>query len=226
MNEKEIAQLIDHTLLKPDASFTEIEALCAQAMYYGFKTVRVNSSWVSTAQKFLTGSGVGITSVIGFPLGAMNTEGKLYEMLTAVEDGATELDFVINLGLLKSGNYDKVLEELHHLIDRAVPSFYSETQEIITKVIIETSLLNDDEKAIATQLSVEAGANFVKTSTGFNGGGATVEDIYIMLDNGAREVKASGGVNTLEKFNMMIEAGATRVGTSSGIKIIGSMLEV
>lgn len=212
--------MIDHTLLKPDATISDVETLCGQAIFYGFKTVCVNSSMVEYAYDFLSGSGVGVTSVIGFPLGAVASQAKLYETLDAVARGASELDFVMNIGLLKSKDYDSVLTELSYLISKSAPSVYSDNEKTITKVIIETSLLTDEEKAIATQLSTEAGADFVKTSTGFNGGGATVEDIRIMLDNGAREVKASGGINSLEKFNLMIEAGATRIGTSSGINII------
>lgn len=224
MNEKEIASFIDHTLLKPESTIENIEVLCGQAILYGFKTVCVNSGWVSTASDFLSGSGVGVTSVIGFPFGANAEIAKVYEVTDAIANGADELDFVINIGLLKSGEYGRVLEELTHLISKATPYALSENDKIITKVIIETGLLNDDEKITATKIAVDAGADFVKTCTGFSVGEATVDDVILMLDNGAPAVKASGGVNTLEKFNNMIKAGATRIGTSSGIRIIKESL--
>lgn len=224
MNEKEIASFIDHTLLKPESTIENIEVLCGQAILYGFKTVCVNSGWVSTASDFLSGSGIGVTSVIGFPFGANAEIAKVYEVTDAVANGADELDFVINIGLLKSGEYGRVLEELTHLISKATPYALSENDKIITKVIIETGLLNDDEKITATKIAVDAGADFVKTCTGFSVGEATVDDVILMLDNGAPAVKASGGVNTLEKFNNMIKAGATRIGTSSGIRIIKESL--
>jgi deoxyribose-phosphate aldolase len=224
MNEKEIAGFIDHTLLKPEATIENIEVLCGQAVLYGFKTVCVNSGWVSTASDFLVGSGVAVTSVIGFPFGANAEIAKIYEVTDAIANGADELDFVINIGLLKSGEYGRVLEELTHLISRAVPATMSENDKIITKVIIETGLLTDDEKMTATKISVDAGADFVKTCTGFSIGEATVDDINLILASGAPQVKASGGVNTLEKFTNMINAGATRIGTSSGIRIIKESL--
>lgn len=212
---KTISEMIDHTILKPEATKKEIENLCKEAIEYKFAAVCVNPYYVSYCKDILNGSNVKVATVIGFPLGANTKELKAFETLDAVNNGADEIDMVINIGALKDKNYEIVKNEIKLVVDIA-------KSKAIVKVIIETSLLTDREKIKACELAMEVGADFVKTSTGFSTTGATVEDVKLMKsvvgDN--LEVKASGEVRDLDTANKMIKAGATRLGTSSGIKII------
>ena len=207
-------QYIDHTILKANATEADVVQLCAEARQHEFFSVCINSAWVPTARKLLAGSPVKVCSVIGFPLGAMSTAAKVFEASQAVADGADEIDMVINVGWLKDGKDDVVREEIR-AIKEAVGSR-------VLKVIIETCYLSDAEKVRACKLSVAAGADFVKTSTGFGTGGATVEDVQLMLDTvqGKAKVKASGGVRDAEAAKKYIEMGVMRLGTSNGIKIV------
>lgn len=215
----EIAKMIDHTLLKADATKEQIEQLCIEAKEYQFASVCVNPTWVSYASELLTGTGVDICTVIGFPLGATTPETKAFETKNAIENGATEVDMVINIGALKDGNDSLVEKDIQAVVDAA-------KGKALVKVIIETSLLTDEEKVRACKLAVQAGTNFVKTSTGFSTGGATAEDIALMRKTVGPEigVKASGGVRSAEDAKNMIEAGATRIGASSGIAIVKGLI--
>lgn len=210
----QLSRYIDHTLLKPDAQIAQIEKLCTEAKDLDFASVCVNSTYVSTCSKLLQGSAVKVCCVVGFPLGAMDTESKAFETQTAVKNGAHEIDMVINIGALKDRRADYVREEIEAVVKAA--------QGKIVKVIIETSLLNHEEKILACQLCLGTGAHFVKTSTGFGGGGATIDDVKLMksIIKGAMEVKASGGIKDSEQALALIEAGATRLGTSSGVTIV------
>jgi deoxyribose-phosphate aldolase len=212
----DIAKMIDHTLLKPDATQQEIAQLCFEARKYNFASVCVNPTWVSLCAELLKGSPVKVCTVIGFPLGATSSESKAFETETAIKQGATEIDMVINIGALKARDLDTVARDIRGVVNAA------HAHGIIVKVIIETSLLNDEEKTIACLISKEAGADFVKTSTGFAGGGATVKDVMLMRKTVGPQmgVKASGGVRTYEDAESMIKAGATRIGASAGVKII------
>ena len=209
-----LAKVIDHTLLKPAATRAQIETLCREAAEHGFCSVCVNPYWVALAAKMLKGTGVKTCTVIGFPLGANTTAVKVFEAKNALENGADELDMVINIGALKSKDYDTVLQDIRAL--RALGDNF------VLKVIIETSELTDEEKVKACELAAEAKADFVKTSTGFAGGGATVHDVALMKKSipAGMQVKASGGVRTREDAEAMLAAGATRLGASSGIKIV------
>jgi deoxyribose-phosphate aldolase len=211
-----LAKLIDHTLLKPDATQQEIAQLCFEARKHGFASVCVNPTWVSLCAQLLQGSPVKVCTVIGFPLGATSLETKAFETETAIRQGATEIDMVINIGALKARDLETVARDIRGVVNAA------HAHNIIVKVIIETSLLNDEEKTIASLISKEAGADFVKTSTGFAGGGATVHDVELMRRAVGPQmgVKASGGVRTYEDAASMIKAGATRIGASAGVKII------
>lgn len=211
----EIAKYIDHTLLKADAQKGQIEELCKEAKEYGFASVCVNPTWVALSSELLKGTDVKVCTVIGFPLGATTSETKAFETKNAIENGATEVDMVINIGALKSGDTKLVEDDIRAVVEAA-------KGKALTKVIIETSLLTEEEKVTAIELSVKAGADFVKTSTGFSTGGATVEDIRLMRKTVGPNigVKASGGVRNAEDANNMIEAGATRIGASSGIAIV------
>lgn len=211
----DIAKTIDHTLLKPDASSSEIEKLCIEAANYKFKAVCVNPTHVELCSKLLKETDVRIATVVGFPLGASTSETKTFEAMDAIKNGADEIDMVINIGALKEGNYEVVESDIKSVVDAS-------KDKAIVKVIIETCLLTDDEKRKACEISKSAGAHFVKTSTGFSTGGATFEDVVLMKSvvGDTLEVKASGGVRDRETAMKMIEAGATRIGTSSGIKII------
>ncbi len=215
-NDISVGQMVDHTLLKPDATRDEIAQLCYEARKYNFASVCVNSSNVKLCADLLQGSPVKVCSVIGFPLGASSTDVKIFEAKTAIKDGATEIDMVINIGALKAKDFDLVAQDINGVVRAA------HAAGAIVKVIIETSLLDKDEKVTACLLSKEAGADFVKTSTGFSGGGATIEDIALMRRVVGPElgVKASGGVRTYEDAKNMVEAGATRIGASAGIKIV------
>ena len=211
-----LAKMIDHTLLKPDATQQEIAQLCFEAKKYGFASVCVNPTWVELCAQLLKGSPVKVCTVIGFPLGATSSETKAFETETAIRQGATEIDMVINIGALKARDLETVAKDIRGVVKAA------HSHGIIVKVIIETVLLNDEEKTIACLISKEAEANFVKTSTGFAGGGATVHDIELMRKTVGPQmgVKASGGVRTFEDAASMIKAGATRIGASAGVKII------
>src|SRR5258705_5627878 len=207
--------LIDHTLLKPEATDEDIKKLCEEAARYRFASVCVNPTWVRAASCNLRGTGVPVCTVIGFPLGATLADVKAYEARRAIFDGATEVDMVINVGALKSGDDCLVENDIRSVVEVA------HEYEAICKVIIETALLTDDEKVRACLAAKKAGADFVKTSTGFAKGGATVADVALMRRTVGSElgVKASGGVKGLEDARAMVEAGATRIGASVGVKI-------
>ncbi|HEY9576904.1 MAG TPA: deoxyribose-phosphate aldolase [Pseudobacillus sp.] len=211
----DIAKTIDHTLLKAETTKEEVKKLCEEARAYEFASVCVNPVWVAYASEQLKGTKVKVCTVIGFPLGATTTAVKAFETKDAIENGATEVDMVINIGALKTGDDETVLKDI-----QAVTA--SARGKALTKVIIETSLLTDEEKERACRLSVKAGADYVKTSTGFSTGGATEEDVRLMRKTVGPDigVKASGGVRSQEDAVNMIKAGATRIGASSGVKII------
>ena len=215
---EKIASLIDQTLLKPDATKDDIRRLCQEAMDYGFWSICINPSYIPLAASILQDTEVKICSVVGFPLGANTPEVKAFEAEKALRDGANEIDMVINLGALKSGDYELVKRDIRSVVEQGI-RFKRGT---IVKVIIETGLLNDNEKALACQIVKESGANFVKTSTGINTRGATVQDVEFIRKFVDPEfgVKASGGIRTYEDAIKLIEAGANRIGTSSGISII------
>jgi len=211
-----LARMIDHTLLKPDATQQEIAQLCFEARKYGFASVCINPAWVGLCSQLLQGAPVKVCTVIGFPLGATAPEVKAFEAQNAIQQGAAEIDMVINIGALKARDLEMVAKDIRGVVTA------SHARGAIVKVIIETVLLTDEEKTIACLLSKEAGADFVKTSTGFAGGGATVNDVALMRRAVGPEmgVKASGGVRTFEDAESMIKAGATRIGASAGVKII------
>jgi len=213
---REVARYIDHTLLKPDATRDEILKVCEEGVRFGFASVCINPIWVRDAACALRGSGVKVCTVIGFPLGANEPDTKAYEARRAIFDGASELDMVINIGALKSGDHDLVSRDIRGVVQVAHEVGY------ICKIIIETALLTDDEKVSACLIAKEAGADFVKTSTGFSKGGATAADVALMRRSvgGQMGVKASGGVRDLKQAQEMIHAGATRIGASVGVKII------
>lgn len=210
-----INKLIDHTALKPNTNKESILKLIAEAKTYDFASVCVNPCWVALAHQELKNTDVKICTVIGFPLGANTTEVKVFETKDAIEKGAQEIDMVINIAMLKDKEYDYVENEIHQIVEAA-------KDKAIVKVIIETCLLTDEEKIKACELSQKAGADFVKTSTGFSTGGATVHDIALMRKTVGAEmgVKASGGVHTHEEALAMVEAGATRIGASAGVKLL------
>jgi deoxyribose-phosphate aldolase len=211
-----VAGMIDHTLLKPEATVQEIEKLCREAAQFHFATVCVNPTWVSTAAQLLRGSGVGVCSVVGFPLGATTPDVKHYETRRAIFDGAAEIDMVINIGALKSGDL--------RLVERDIAAVVGPCREanVLSKVILEVALLNDDEKIAGSTLAKAAGADFVKTSTGFASGGATAADVALMrrVVGADMGVKAAGGVRDYAGLQAMVAAGATRVGASAGVKIV------
>ena len=216
---KNLNKYIDHTNLKPFATKADIEKLCAEAREYNFASVCVNPTNVSLAKKLLDGCDVMVCTVIGFPLGQNTTEIKVAETVDAYERGCDEFDMVINVGLLKDRQLDAVRSEIAAVVDAAKGK--------TVKVIIETGLLTDEEKAIATKLSCEAGAHFVKTCTGFSAGVATPEDVSIMRKNisGSAKIKASAGIRSYADAKALIEAGAERLGTSAGIAVIREALE-
>jgi deoxyribose-phosphate aldolase len=211
-----VAALIDHTLLKPDATRGEIEKLCREAAEFGFATVCVNPAWVALAAVGLRGTPVGVCSVVGFPLGATTLDVKQFETRRAIYDGASEIDMVINVGALKSGDLRTVERDIAAVVEPCRQC------GIVSKVIIEAVLLTDEEKVTACTLSKAAGADFVKTSTGFAAGGATAADVALMRRVVGAEmgVKAAGGVRDLQGLNAMVAAGASRVGASAGVKIV------
>ncbi len=210
-----IASMIDHTLLKPESTKEQVEILCQEAKEYKFASVCVNPTWVKYASELLNGTSVKVCTVIGFPLGANTPETKAFETKNAIENGATEVDMVINIGALKSSDFELVKRDIEAVV-------VASKGKALSKVIIETSLLTEEEKVKASQIAVNAGADFVKTSTGFSTGGATEEDIQLMRKTVGPEigVKASGGVRSPEDAEKMVKAGATRIGASSGVKIV------
>ena len=211
-----LAHMIDHTLLKPDATQDQIAQLCYEARKYDFASVCVNPGNAKLCTQLLKGSGVHVCVVVGFPLGATSTEAKVFEAQQAIRDGAVEIDMVINVGALKSRDYE--------LVERDIGSIARACHagNAILKVIIEAALLSDEEKVIACQLAKVAGANFVKTSTGFGPGGATLEDVALMrrVVGPTMGVKAAGGIHTYEEAQQMIAAGASRIGASASVKIM------
>ena len=210
----DLAATIDHTLLKPEADLVQVRTLCSEALEHGFRTVCVNRIWVEEASRLLEGSSVGVCSVVGFPLGATSPTVKAFEAAEAVAAGADEIDMVLAIGALKQGSHDRVREDIAAVVRAA--------EGRIVKVILETCLLSRDEKVAACNLSAEAGARFVKTSTGFGPGGATIDDVRLMRRTvgGALGVKASGGIRTTADADAFIAAGASRLGTSSGVAIV------
>lgn len=210
-----INQMIDHTLLKADATQEDIARIIAEAKQYNFFSVCINPCWVSFAKEQLAGTSVAVCTVIGFPLGANTTEVKAYEATDAITNGATEVDMVINIGALKSEQYKRVRKDIEAVVEAA-------KGKALVKVIIETALLTEDEKVQACELAQKAGADFVKTSTGFSTGGATVADIKLMrrVVGPTMGVKASGGIHNQTQAEAMIAAGATRIGTSAGVAIM------
>jgi deoxyribose-phosphate aldolase len=210
----QLSHYIDHTLLKPEATLAQINALCKEAVEHGFFSVCVNSSYAKTCYDLLKNTPVKVCCVVGFPLGAMDTESKAFETQNAVKNGATEIDMVIHVGAVKDRRQDYVTADIAAVVAAAKGN--------TVKVIIETALLTDDEKKLACQWALDAKAHFVKTSTGFVNGGATVEDIRIMKkvvgDN--MQIKASGGIKSLHAAEALIQAGASRLGTSSGVSLI------
>lgn len=210
----EINKYIDHTVLKAVTTTEDIKKLCSEAKEYNFFSVCVNGSYVKLASEELKGSEVKVAAVVGFPLGAMDQESKVFEAKKCIEAGAAEIDMVINVGFMKSGLYKEAGEEI-----RAIKEAIGDN---VLKVILETCYLTDEEKKEACRLSVAAGADFVKTSTGFGTGGATYEDVALMKEivDGKAEIKASGGVRDLETARKYIEMGVTRLGTSSGVQLM------
>lgn len=213
---QDLAKFIDHTLLKPEATPAEIEKLCQEARQYHFAAVCVNPPYVKLCAQILRGTDVAIAAVVGFPLGAHTTETKVFETKEAISDGAREIDMVINVGWLKAKQDSLVRDDIKAVVNAA------HAAGAIVKVIIEAALLTDDEKVRACQLSKEVGADYVKTSTGFGPGGATVHDVALMgrAVNGELGVKAAGGIRNYEQAQAMIAAGATRIGASAGVKIL------
>ena len=213
-DKKGVAALIDQTLLKPDVTGSEVIQFCMEARTYGFASICVSPIFVRTVKEMLTGTGLKVTTVIGFPLGTSSTEEKIDEAVEAVKDGADELDIVMNQGCAKAGEWDALQKEISDII--------AATPDVIHKVIIEACNLTDDEKKRATAAVMDAGAEFVKTSTGFASGGATVADVELIhsVIEGRVGIKAAGGIKTLEDVIVLVEAGATRIGTSSGVEIV------
>ncbi len=212
----QVARMIDHTLLKPDASQDQIAQLCYEARTYHFASVCVNPAYVKLCAQLLKGSDVKVCTVVGFPLGATPSTVKAYETQQAIRDGATEIDMVINIGALKSRDYRAVHEDIGAVVRTA------HAGNALVKVIIEAALLNDEEKVVASQLTATAGADYVKTSTGFGPGGATIADVALMRRVVGPElgVKAAGGVKNMSDAQAMIAAGATRLGASAGVAIL------
>lgn len=217
--EKNFARMIDHTLLKAEATKEQIEKLCAEAKQFNFASVCVNPTWVKRSSELLQGTDVLVCTVIGFPLGANTPAVKAFEAKDAIANGAKEVDMVINIGALKDKNYELVQADIEAVVEAAKDS-------ALVKVIIESCLLTDEEKVKACELAVAAGADYVKTSTGFSTGGATAEDIALMRKTVGPDlgVKASGGVRSLEDMKKMVEAGATRIGASSGVAIMNGLI--
>ena len=211
----ELNKLIDHTLLKATATIADIETLCKEAVEYDFYSVCVNSCYVATAKNFLAGTDIKVCSVVGFPLGAMSAKAKYFETGEALSDGADEIDMVLNVGLLKSGEVNKVLDEIISL-KRCVG------ENRVLKVILETCYLTDEEKRLACRMALDAKADFVKTSTGFGSGGATLADVKLMKEcvQNKAKIKASGGIRDYETAMQYVNLGVQRIGTSNGIAIL------
>jgi deoxyribose-phosphate aldolase len=211
-----IAALIDHTILKPEATRDDVVRICREARQYGFASVCVNPYWVPLVRAELAGSAVKVCTVVGFPLGATSTEAKVAETAVAVRVGATEIDMVINIGALRSGDQDAVRQDIRQVVKTAHEA------GAIVKVILETALLDDNQKAVACNLAKQAGADFVKTSTGFSTSGATAHDVALMrgVVGPGMGIKAAGGIRTLSDLRAMTAAGATRIGASASIKIV------
>jgi deoxyribose-phosphate aldolase len=216
MRPEAIAALIDHTILKPETTAAQIRQLCEEALHYKFASACMNPFFVALAAELLRGSAVKVCSVAGFPLGATTTNAKVFEAQEAIQHGAREVDMVMNVGALKSGDDSTVEADIRRVVDAC------HRGNAICKVILENCLLSDEEKVRACKIAVRAGVDYVKTSTGFNSSGATMEDVALMRATVGPKigVKASGGIRTLEDLQKMVAAGATRVGTSSGVKII------
>lgn len=210
----EVNKYIDHTILKPETTKAQILTLCEEAKQFNFASVCVNPTWVATCANELKGTDVKVCTVIGFPLGATFKEVKAYETKLAIENGASEIDMVINVGAAKDQNWELVYEDIKAVVEAA--------KGVLVKVIIETCLLTDEEKVKACEMAVKAGAHFVKTSTGFSTGGATAADVALMRQTVGESVgvKASGGVRTAEDMKVMVEAGANRIGTSGGVSLV------
>ncbi|MBL4932967.1 deoxyribose-phosphate aldolase [Clostridium paridis] len=215
MNGSELAKIIDHTILKPEASIESVKKICEEAVKYNFASVCINPTNVKLAAELVAGTDVKVCTVIGFPLGANTPKVKAFETEDAIANGAHEVDMVINIGRLKDKDYDYVREDIKAVVNAA-------KGKALTKVIIETCLLTDEEKVMACKLAKEAGADFVKTSTGFSTGGATPEDIKLMRETVGPDmgVKASGGVRSLADAEAVVANGATRIGASSSIEIV------
>lgn len=213
---RDLARYLDHTLLKPEASAADIDKLCAEAVEYGFAAVCVNPTWVKRAANIVRGSPVKVASVVGFPLGATPSEIKAMETRRAIRDGAREIDMVINIGALKSGDHETVRKDIEKVSDACREA------GVKNKVIIEAALLTDEEKVIASYLAKQAKADYVKTSTGFGPGGATVHDVLLMRETVGPDmgIKAAGGIRSAEDMKDMIAAGATRIGASAGVAIV------
>ncbi|MFZ2493069.1 MAG: deoxyribose-phosphate aldolase [Thermoanaerobaculia bacterium] len=217
MSPEDVVKLIDHTVLKPEATAEDIEKLCAEAREHGFYSVCVNPTWVPKVKQLLRGTDVKVCAVVGFPLGAQSPEIKTLEARRAIREGAQEIDMVINIGALKSGDDRLVARDIRGVVEAC------DEGRALSKVILETALLSDSEKVRGCELSMKAGADYVKTSTGFSKGGATAEDIALMARTVAPRklgVKASGGVRTYADVLKMVEAGATRIGSSNSVKIV------
>ncbi len=214
-----VAAIIDHTLLRPEATPSQVVRLCGEAREYGFRSVMVNPCYVSLASSQLRGSDVKVGAVVGFPSGSTLTQVKVFEANESIKAGASEIDMVMNIGALKAGDKELVRAEIRAVAEAV------HAQSALLKVILETFLLNNDEKVIACELAEQSGADFVKTSTGFLGGVATVEDVALMRRTVKIGVKASGGIRTAADARAMIDAGANRLGTSSGVNIIRELLD-
>ncbi len=214
MDKKDLARLIDHTLLKSETKIEDIKKLCEEALKYQFYSVCINPCYVKTAKEFLKNSDIKICTVISFPLGASTIKTKIYEATEAIENGADEIDMVMNIGMFKSNKYEYIYEEISS-IKKAI-------EYRILKVIIETSILSEEEKIKASEIIKKSGANFVKTSTGFSQGGATKEDVLLIRKSVGDNfgIKASGGIKTYQQAVELINAGATRIGSSSSVKIM------
>lgn len=214
LHRRSIASLIDHTLLRPDATYADIKRLCEEAIQFGFYSVCINSCFIEMAKELLKGSNVRVTTVIGFPLGMTLTEVKVYEAINSSLLGADEIDIVVNIGALKSGDWNMVRKDLSDVI--------MATKRLIHKIIIETGYLDDNEKRKVVEIALDAGSEFIKTSTGFGPQGAKIKDVRLIKSilGDAAGIKAAGGIRTPRRVIDMLKAGATRIGTSSGVKIM------
>lgn len=222
MRQEELAKSIDHTNVNPDATVKDIERLCAEARKYNFASVVVNPFYINIAYRLVRDSVVKVGAVIGFPFGETTTGAKVHEAREVIDLGADEIDMVMNVGALKSGLYDEVYNDIRAVVEAVRRGEVEAGRDIILKVIIETGLLTDEQKVRASQIVERAGADFVKTNTGFTKGGATIEDVELIRSNVPFEmgIKASGGIRTAQQAIALLNAGASRIGTSSGVQII------